>query len=87
MAILLALMNREVRVESLESDEDKSTVAKYSGEFMVNIETKELELETLEMKQDTRYYIIEPTEEQKQRINKICENSCIGDNNVVILRR
>lgn len=87
MAILLALMNRSVMVENLEADEEKSTIARYSGEFMANFESRGLELETIEMKQDTRYYIIEPTGEQTEQINKNCQNSCIGDNNVVILRR
>lgn len=87
MAILLALINRDIKVENIEADEEKSTVAKYSGEFLKNFEARGIGIEELEIAQDTRYFIIEPTEEQTEQINKICKNACIGDNNVVILRR
>lgn len=87
IAMLLALKNRGVKVVSLDKDEEKTLVSKYSNEFLENVETEVLDCDLLVLEGDTRYYIIEPTDEEIDYFNKKCEFSCIGDENVVILRR
>lgn len=87
VAILLALKNRKAQVICLDKDEEKNTVARYSAEFLENVETGVLDYEKLELSGGIRYYLIEPEEVDVEYFNKKCQFSCIGDDNVVILRR